>query len=296
MRSRKSGIELTDRDKIVLKLCHDYAYVDSLYLKETVFFDSSLDEKTKTVTNLRLKKLQDGGYLSRFLRADTNYSNRDTVYTLGPEGEKFMIMEHGYCDYNSAWRKSLKIWFNHALSILRIAESVKEQLAKSSEYTFIEFVPEVRAFFQYGDGRKDVIRPDGLIIIGDTQNKKDNICLFLEVENSVSTYRVIKAKMERYEAFLASTARKKKYENKVTFEQPVSHYMPLFVTSDKISAPAVVEKLIRYKEDIEIEASALFESLVLVAAQKEVTTNFFAPIYWNISNENVQEKISLFNE
>lgn len=296
MRSRKSGIELTDRDKVVLKLCHDYAYVDSLYLKETVFFDSSLDEKTKTVTNLRLKKLQDGGYLSRFLRADTNYSNRDTVYTLGPEGEKFMHMEHGYCDYNSAWRKSLKIWFNHALSILRIAESVKEQLAKSSEYTFIEFVPEVRAFFQYGDGRKDVIRPDGLIIIGDTQNKKDNICLFLEVENSVSTYRVIKAKMERYEAFLASTARKKKYENKVTFEQPVSHYMPLFVTSDKISAPAVVEKLIRYKEDIEIEASALFESLVLVAAQKEVTTNFFAPIYWNISNENVQEKISLFNE
>lgn len=295
---KKTGFELTDRDKVVLKLCHDYAYVDSLYLKEAVFFDTTLDEKEKikTVTNLRLKKLVANGYLDRFLRVDTNYSPRETVYTLGKMGEKFMSMEYGFCDYNSAWRKSLKIWYNHALGILRIAESIKEQLATSTEYTFIEFVPEMRAFFQYGDGKKDVLRPDGLVVIGDTQNKKDNICLFLEVENSVSTYRVIKAKMERYEAFLSSTARKKKYENKVTFEQPVSHFMPLFVTSEKIAAPAVVEKLVRYKEDIEIEASALFESLVLVASQKEVTSNFFEPIYWNISNQNVEKKISLFNE
>lgn len=296
--ARESRLELTERDQLVLQLCHDYIYVDSNYLKEWIFiFPEATEEKVNSIVNLRLKKLVDHGYLERFLRVTTTYAQRDTVYTLGQKGEEFMLMMHGYCDYKGAWRSSLKIWYNHALSILRITEGLRRQLADHPVYTVVEFIPEVRAFFQYGEGKKDVIRPDGLIVIGGREDKRNNICLFLEAENSIATYRAFKEKMSRYEALLSSGYKVKNYEDHVVFEEPIGYYIPLFVASDRIRPELIVEKLMRYKEETATNPNSIYQSQsVLVTSQSALSTDCFGEVFTNVSLEDPATKIKLLNQ
>lgn len=290
----ESRLELTERDQKVLQLCHDYIYVDSSYLKECIFSTENTQGVRKRISNIRLKKLVDSGYLERFLRVTTSYAQRDTVYTLGQKGEEYMLMMHGYCDYKSSWRSSLKIWYNHALSILRITEGLRRQLDDHPVYTVVEFIPEVRAFFQYGEGKKDVVRPDGLIVIGGREDKRNNICLFLEAENSIAKYRAFKEKMGRYESLLASGYKIKNYEDKVVFEEPIGYYIPLFVASDRIRPELIVEKLIRYKEETETNPNSIYKTQsVLVTSQAALIDDCFGEIFTNVSKENPAEKIQL---
>lgn len=293
--ARVSRLELTERDQKVLQLCHDYIYVDGNYLKEYIFiFPEATEEKVNSIVNLRLKKLVDHGYLERFLRVTTSYAQRDTIYTLGQKGEEYMLMMHGYCDYNSSWRSSLKIWYNHALSILRITEGIRRQLEDHPIYTVVEFIPEVRAFFQYGEGKKDVVRPDGLIVIGGREDKRNNICLFLEAENSIAKYRAFKDKISRYEALLASGYKIKNYEDKVVFEEPIGYYIPLFVSSDRIRPELIVEKLTRYKEETATDPNSIYKNQsILVTTQAALIEDCFGSIFTNVSKEDPTEKIQL---
>ncbi|MCH1672945.1 replication-relaxation family protein [Enterococcus faecalis] len=290
------NLVLTERDQRVLGLCHDYVYADGSYLKETVFSEpnQALTEAQNRYANRRLAELIKGGYLARFLRVDTNYHARDTIYTLGKKGEAYIRAERGLSDYQAKWRKSLKVWYNHALTTMRVTESLRVQFANNPAYQFIEYVPESRAFFKYGDSPKDVIRPDGLIVLGVRDEPKETLCFLLEIENSVSQYRVIKEKLKRYGDFLQSSVKQKKYDDRVAFAQPIAQFVPLFISSTKREIQPIVDKMARFKAEDENQNLVLFQNFLLATTQEEIEQNATAPIYYDLSQEDISQKITLF--
>lgn len=202
-----------------------------------------------------------------------------------------MRAAYGMNEYSSSWRNYLRGWYNHALTNLRVTEGMKVQLQHQQLYAFQEYVSEARAFFQYGEGKREVIRPDGLIVIGGAENPEENLGLLLETENSVAKYRSIKAKLDRYHAVLGSSIRKEKYNRKLMLDEPVQTFVPVFVTSSRISPEGLLHKLKKIKK----EHPDLFTIQgVFLATQHELSTNCFGEIFYNLSSEDPEEKRALF--
>lgn len=293
---KQTRIIVTERDQQIIRLCHDYVYVDGHYLKNTIFYNQRKMQPIAVSTiNRRLQTLVKTGYLDRFLRVNTLFSPRDTIYTLGIRGEQYMRTTYGSNEYSSSWRNYLRDWYNHALTNLRIVEGMKKQMEGHSNYAFQEFIPEARSFFQYGEGKRDVIRPDGLLIIGGRENPANNISLLMETENSIGKYRSIKAKLMRYGDVLCSNTRKQRYSDRLMVEYPVGNFVPLFITSERVSPTLLKEKLLRIKQELSEQPTNVFRSQnVLLTTQRELSENCFGKIFYNLSSEEPEEKRALF--
>lgn len=261
---------LSEQDKSLLIHLHDFIYLDSAFIKEYI-----LTEYTGYNSMMqRLRRLEDTGYIKSFAVPVEGVNRPAKVYTLTSFGVQNVEELQGIVKWRPRWSNHIMPWYQHQLMLNRLVKKFQKQVEEVG-LVFKEWIPEARATWQYTKDKTDVIKPDGIVIIGSKGSDK-NIGIFMELERSVAKRQNTIQKVLRYNDFLNRQKETlQNYDMHVGFEAPVSDWRVLFIGGDEKNT----QKTIR---DIKSITNANVNVPILVASKSDVEKQAFEKIYYNV--------------
>lgn len=214
-------ITLNDEDIDVLLNLHDFIFMD-LDIAEKHFYSSYNNVGRK------MNSLIDGGYLESYNGLFAKNHRPKKIYTLTSKGSEMVEEIQGYSNFRTM--RKLPITYLHTINVARTVLAFKDAGEKLNEKMKVkEFENERASFFQYGTSSAEVIRPDGMFVVGFEDSEDENIGILLEIENTKTKRSVLKEKMKRYGEFFKDQEIKNRYEDKLSMYTEVRDWIVLFV-------------------------------------------------------------------
>ncbi|MCQ6288118.1 MULTISPECIES: replication-relaxation family protein [Bacillus cereus group] len=267
---------LSDQDKELLVKLHDFVYLDSDFIVEYVL----TKYYGKPAVMHRLRTLEDAGYIKSFTVPIEFATKPVNVYTLTTFGVEIVEQIQGIVKWNRHWTTKLAPWYQHQLMLNRIVAWYQRE-ADNYDLEVKDWIPESRATWQYTKNKPDVIKPDGLMIIG-PKGSKDNLGLFIELERSIAKRQNTVQKVIRYNDFLIRGQELlEDYDIHVGFEAPVTDWRVLFIGGN---APNTI-KTIRDILSVEEKEKYKLSIPVLVASRGDIEQDPFGAIYHYVLDE-----------
>ncbi|WP_167630374.1 replication-relaxation family protein [Listeria valentina] len=242
-----------------------------------------------------LRKLEEKNYIRIFKNQLIPGQGRGSILTLGAEGLKLIQEVEGERQFSIHWSRELQIWYRHSILIAHVAFSFEE---RAPEYGLLvkDYVQENRGYYQFGQSKKqDVIRPDGFLIVG-PKGQATNFGLFLEMERSRGTKKVLQDKIERYTRFLERKDQQDKYLYHIGAEAEVQEFLVLFVGASENTTQLTKQKLGSLKPQKGERPGILHPDIVipvLLTTLAAIIQDPFQTIYFPMHKTNPEEKTGI---
>lgn len=272
---------LSDQDKDLLVKLHDFIYLDSEFIVEHVL----TNYYGKPAVMHRLRTLEDAGYIKSFTVPIEFATKPVNVYTLTMFGVEIVEQIQGVVKWNRHWTTRIAPWYQHQLMLNRIVVCYQNKVSEY-ELEFKDWIPESRATWQYSKDKSDVIKPDGLMIIG-PKGSSQNFGLFIELERSVAKRQNTVQKTIRYNDFLnRGQETLDDYDMHVCFEAPVTDWRVLFIGGNEPNS----QKTIRDILSVETIEKMQLNIPILVASRGDIEKNPFGEIYIDVLKDPKTKK------
>ncbi|WP_242281128.1 replication-relaxation family protein [Bacillus cereus group sp. BfR-BA-01347] len=215
---------------------HRHIYVDFEYIWKMCYSGFA-----KVTVYQRLKRLEDNGYIKRSMIVPATVKNVETksrrpfgVYTLDKYGVEMAEELIGEVHWNSKWSKRVPTFVYHSLMLGHIECSMALASKTDERYDYKEWINEARATYRYTKSPKDILRPDGIAIVGPKTNDMVRAGLMLEMERSYASKDVVLKKVLRYNDFFQRGEEMlKAYDVHVGFDYPVNFWKLIFIARDE---------------------------------------------------------------
>ncbi|EUJ44696.1 replication-relaxation family protein [Listeria fleischmannii] len=283
---------LTDRDISLIQRLHQFIYLDSAFAHEKFYGDLyNRDDSFRR----RIKQLEQAHYIRIFSRCALPDGTVGSILTLALEGIRLIQEVEGERQFSIHWSRELQVWYRHSILIAHVAFAFEE---KASEYGLVvkDYVQENRGYYQFGQSKKqDVIRPDGFLIVG-PKNQNINFGLFLEMERSRGTKKVLQDKVERYTRFLERQDQREKYLYHIGAEAEVQQFLVVFVGATDTTTQLTKNKLASLKPRKGETPSVLHPGIsipVLLTTLEAITQDPFQDIYFHMHKNHIEEKAGI---
>ncbi|MFS0890951.1 replication-relaxation family protein [Peribacillus frigoritolerans] len=278
-------ITLREEDRQLLLHLHSFIYLHRSFIEKYIFHTyENIDSVYR-----RLRTLEEAGYVKAFMLPINDFDHRPSkVYTLTMFGAEIVEQMRGVVHWNRRWTTQVPPWYQHQLMI---AELVKSYELKASEHGLEvkEWITEARAFYEFrnlNEGKKNgknVIRPDGIIVIG-KPGSDQNMGIMLEMERSYATREKTLRKMEQFNEFFSRREELlPKYDKKIGFEYPVKGWKILFIGGNEAKTLKILRDLKGEEENAEVP--------VMVANRQEANMDPFGEIYRYLTRPNEKKKL-----
>ncbi|MGJ8730951.1 replication-relaxation family protein [Listeria aquatica] len=283
---------LKDRDILLLQRLHQFIYLDGAFIHEKFYRD--LYDREDSFRR-RMKQLEEANYIRVFTRRALPDGTVGSILTLDMEGIRFIQEIEGERQFSIHWSRELQVWYRHSILIAQVAFSFEE---RAPEYGLMmkDYVQENRGYYQFGPSKKqDVIRPDGFLIVG-PKGQPTNFGLFLEMERSRGTKKVLQDKVERYTRFLERKDQREKYLYHIGAEAEVQEFLVLFVGASENTMQLTKNKLGSLKPRKGERPGILHPDItipVLLTTLAAITRDPFQAIYFPMHKTNPDEKTGI---
>lgn len=211
-------IRLGDEDIQCLIALDDFTFLDSGLIGGRIF-------ASEHNVNRKLNYLVEGGYIKDFTSLISMKTKPKKVYCLTKKGAEVVEEIQGYTNYKPI--RQLPVTYLHTLEVARAIMSFRD----SKGMQLKEFVNERNAYFEFGAGAKDSIRPDGMFVIGFEDSDDENIGVLLEIEKTKTKRSVIKEKMKKYKAFFNDVDIRDRYIDHLSIYDEINDWILLYVAS-----------------------------------------------------------------
>lgn len=280
----KKYITLNEQDTDLLIKLHDFIYIDSNFIVDHIL--TNYADRKYVMQRLRL--LEESKYLKSFTVPMPGYEKPGNLYTLDAFGVENVQELQGFSKWQKKWSTDVPAWYQHQLMLNRLVLSYRKQ-AEEVGLAVKEWIPEARGTFQYGKSKSEVIKPDGVLVVGEADSEQ-NIGLFIELERSVAKRQNTIQKIQRYNDFLKRGKETlEKYDLYVGFEEPVLDWRVLFVAGNQTNT----KKTIRDILSIPSQERSHIKIPVLTANIEDVQQDAFGDIYHYIFSESIEVKRGL---
>ncbi|HDZ6585884.1 TPA: replication-relaxation family protein [Staphylococcus aureus] len=266
---------LNDTDFKLFSFLEAHIYLTFEQIRTAIYLNNNGTQKSVTAVRQRLNKLEEDGYITRFKAQVTLKSKRpNVIYCLTKIGSMFLESMQGYTHFKPVYEKKLPMWYMHQLAVNDVVLSYEKH--KITAVNVLEYANEQRTTYQYNDGRDDVIRPDGVVLL----ERQDGyvIGIMLEVERSKKARKFTYDKLMRYKDFFHQPNNTmKKFHIYAGFEEFVDEWRLLFVSNDDEN----FRKLKRDFRTVEFEDAFKGQNSfdVMIAKLEDVKTNPYGAIY-----------------
>ncbi|MGV7002506.1 replication-relaxation family protein [Priestia megaterium] len=261
-------IVLSEQDRQLLLHLHKFIYLSKEFIETYIYNDPREPEEARVherTVYRRINKIEEAGYITSFSVPIKPNSKRPsyifTLTKLGVDMIKELIGDED-AHWKPAWSQQPPLWYMHTLNL---AEVVKSFEYNGPTGVVKEFVSEERAYYKYMENDKEhVIRPDGILILGQPHHNDENFGIMIEMERSYASRSGTIRKLEQYNRFFegyipkgreieeSKEAKFKKYENRmkkfdmsVGFEYPVNirQWLILFIGDNETMGQTIFQKL-----------------------------------------------------
>lgn len=266
---------LNEKDFKLFSYLEAHIYLTIEQIREVVYLNDDGSMKSEMAVWKRLDKLENDGYITKFKAQVTLHSKRpNSIYCLTQTGSMFLESMQGYSYFKPAYQKKLPVWYMHQLAVNDVVLSYEKN--KIPAVNVLEYANEQRTTFQYNDGRDDVIRPDGVMLL----ERADGyvIGIMLEIERSKKARKFTYEKLIRYKDFFnQSSNTMKKFHIYAGFEEFVDEWRLLFVSNDDEN----YKKLKRDFKTVDFEDIFTGHNSfdVMIAKLEDVMNNPYGAIY-----------------
>lgn len=258
---------------------HDLIFVDMAYLLNNVYIkDDGTSYHEVYVRNI-LRDLEKQEYIKIYnIVNDEHVRSYKRVFTLDRKGVEEVEALLGDSHWDNRWTERTPTYIYHALraSHIKAAFEAKRKENNSEKLDYTSFVSERNSFLQYGEGKKDVIRPDGTLIFSTREediSKIIHVPYFIEVERSRQMRSVSCNKLRRFDAY----AREKAYKQHERLEHDIAGGVRVLFISE---AEGEMNNLIKHTEGV----ATTHLNAVLYTTYEQVTTNPYGAI-WRVKDK-----------
>lgn len=284
---RMAHISLNEEDVNVLLNVHDYTFID-MDMAEKYFYSSYNNVGRK------LNSLIDGGYLESYNGLFAKNHRPKKIYTLTAKGSQMVEELQGYSNFTTM--RKLPINYLHTINVARTVLAFKDAGDKLSDKMKVkEFENEKSAFFQYGTSKAEVIRPDGMFVIGFEDSEEENIGVLLEMENTKTKRSILKGKMKRYSEFFNDQAIQDRYQDKLSMYTEVRDWIVLFVGADSGLEIYTKNLLLREKpkDNQKTNDRPGIEFPTLLSNLEYIENDAYADIYFAMNEDDTSTRFSI---
>lgn len=286
-------IMMSQEDHQLLVDLHQHIYADIEYIAEKSYRGYS-----KNAVYVRLRRMEEAGYIKHeylpipSVRGKKRKSGRPmNVYTLTKLGVEMVRELRGAVHWDNKWTERVALFVYHSLMLAHTELAMTLQSETDTPYELKEYINEPRATFKYTKSSKDILRPDGIAIIGGKGATSRNAGLLLEMERSYSTKDVLLKKVLRYNDFFQrGEDMLKKYDLHVGFDYPITLWKLVFIARDKTRQ----KELLRHLKDaeqpplyeVEKDGEAVLKQRydILITTFEEITQDAFGEIYIDLND------------
>ncbi|MDQ8094891.1 replication-relaxation family protein [Bacillus amyloliquefaciens] len=280
--NRTKYLVFTDQDKELLVKLHDFIYLKGDFIAEYIY----TKRRSKQTVMDRLRELTEAGFITSFKVAIEGYNRPGNIYTLTSTGVQAVEQLQGFVKWNNRWSQVVPPWYQHQLRLNDIVMQYSEQLSKESDFEVKEWVPEARATWQYTDDKTDVLKPDGVLVLGLKGDREQNLALFVELERSFAKRKNTVNKVLRYNNFFRRGEETfKKYDLHVGFEEKIVEWRILFIGGNYSGTNKTIGDILSAGENIDIP--------IHVADAEDIQKNAGGPIYYNLLAEDPYQPTEL---
>lgn len=211
-------IRLGEEDIQCLIALDDYTFLDSGIIAGRIF-------ASQYNVSRKLNNLVEAGYIKAFTSLITMKTKPKNVYCLTKKGAEVVEEIQGYTNYKPI--RQLPVTYLHTLEVARTIMHFKD----SKGMQLKEFVNESNAYFEFGAGAKESIRPDGMFVIGFEDSDEENIGVLLEIEKTRTKRSIIKEKMNKYQSFFNDQDIRERYIDHLSIFDEINDWILLYVAS-----------------------------------------------------------------
>ncbi|WP_377520384.1 replication-relaxation family protein [Priestia megaterium] len=280
----KKYITLNEQDTDLLIKLHDFIYVDSNFIVEHIL--TNYADRKYAMNRLRL--LEESKYIKSFTVPMRGYEKPGNLYTLDAFGVEIVEELQGFSKWQKKWTTDVPAWYQHQLMLNRLVLSYTKQ-AEELGLAVKEWIPEARGTFQYGKSKSEVIKPDGVLVVGEADSDQ-NIGLFVELERSVAKRQNTIQKIIRYNDFLKRGKETlEKYDMHVGFEEPILDWRVLFIAGNETNTKKTMRDLL----SIPAQERTHIKVPVLAANLEETKKDAFGDIYHYVFSNSSDVKKGL---
>ncbi|MGA4466541.1 replication-relaxation family protein [Bacillus bombysepticus] len=242
------NVIFSEEDFQLFVAIHRHIYVDFEYALNMCYSGFA-----KATVYQRLQRLEKNGYIKKAMvapasvRGERNKSGKPfNVYTLDKYGVEMAKELIGEVHWNTKWSKRVPTFVYHSLMLGHIECSMVLESKTEEKYDFKEWINEPRATYRYTKSSKDILRPDGIAIVGPKTNDMVRAGLMLEMERSYASKDVLLKKVLRYNDFFQRGEEMlKAYDIHVGFDYPINFWKLVFVARDETRK----KELLRHLKD-----------------------------------------------
>lgn len=295
-------IVLSEQDRQLLLHLHKFIYLSKEFIETYIYNDPRESEEARVherTVYRRINKIEEAGYITSFSVPVKENSKRPShIFTLSKLGVEMVknLLGDEDAHWNKTWSHEPPLWYMHTLNLAHVVKSFEY---KARPGVVKEFVSEGRAYYKYMENDKEhVIRPDGILVIGDPDHNEENIGIMLEMERSYGSRSGTIRKLEQYNRFFegfvpedveidqSKEIKFKKYENRmkkfdmsVAFEYPVNirKWLILFIGDNETMGQTIFQKLRGLKSTVPL----------LSASKNVLMENPYGEVYRDMDNPDV---------
>ncbi|WP_260869796.1 replication-relaxation family protein [Bacillus thuringiensis] len=291
---------LSEEDQQLLIHLHQHIYLDVDYMMKRIYKGYS-----RNTIYVRLRRLVEANYLKQetlpmpSVRGKKAKAGRPLkVYTLAKVGVEMVRELRGSVHWNKRWSERVATFVYHSLMLADVEASMSIHSEQETSYELKEWINEARATYKYTKSAKDILRPDGIAVVGVKGRTDRNAGLLLEMERSYSTKDVLLKKILRYNDFFKrEESMLQQYDRHVGFDYPLVLWKLIFIARDEVRE----KELLRHLRDaehppvyeIEQNGEMVYKERysVLITTFAEITEQPFGAIYRELSDPTVKIKI-----
>lgn len=278
------NILLSEEDVNLFNDLHTHIYVDFEYIHSKIY----TGYQKRSVLN-RLGKLTKANYLkfeylpSMSVRYQTRKSGRPKrIYTLTPQGVDIVRGFRGEVHWKSKWSQRPASFVYHSLMLSHVECAMTIASRQAEKLELKSWINEPRGTFQYANGKKQIIRPDGTAVIGLKNEFDKNMCVFIEMERSHGSKDALHKKILRYNDFMQREEKLVAYR----MHTGIAYDLPLWRLVFVAGSETRKNELIRYLKDINSS-----EIQVYITLFEDILQDPFGVIYQNIRNPDKKVRL-----
>ncbi|MGP4063054.1 replication-relaxation family protein [Halobacillus sp. H74] len=257
---------LTKRDQNFLEDLYDMTFLDVDYIQTVIYHTTS-----RPAIYRRLKKMEEEGYIvsTRLPLMDDNPSGRSkNIYTLDTKGWYEVQEIIGECEWDSRWTKVKAPSYVHHQTMLSMVKAAY-QAKEGTYFRFKKWLNERRSYWEFSDNKKDVVRPDGSMILQHKEHEDGYGYFMFELERSRQRPEVSIKKLQRYNRYCKEQAWKKQHVFGVNLVDP-----PRIIWVSNRQNEML--KLIEHTKDVKTD----YTSGILYTTYDQITNDPYGEIFF----------------
>ncbi|WP_134704950.1 replication-relaxation family protein [Ammoniphilus sp. YIM 78166] len=265
-------------EQLLIDLYH-FVFLDYAFLMKYLYVHEDGRPFQKNYVYRDVKALVNEGYIKMVAASkESGKGGQQAILSLDTKGVEEVREILGEANWDSRWTQRTPTFIHHSLRVAHLTGAFR-LAAPSDGLEFMEFISEREGFLQYGNEKKNVIRPDGAFLFRRVnQDKEFHFLYFLEMERSRQKPEVSKEKLVRYNEYGKLAA----YAKHRAVYVPINAVRVLFV-SDK---PNERDRLISHTK--EVDTSHLNE--VMYSTYEEVLDNPYGSV-WKAKNSSDPQRL-----